>query len=122
MKKVADDAPNQYPHVRLRLVLGRSEPFLPGTGLAVWEIVWLWRDHAADLDALMNYFLGIPITRAQVHDALAYARAHHDEIHAVVAQVEGMTEERMRQLYPGIRVMTFDPDPIDQPIPADEKP
>ncbi len=110
--------PNPYPHVRLRLVHGRSEAFLLGTGLAVWEIVWLWRAYEGDLDALMNHFAGgVPITRAQVHDALAYARAHPDEIDAVVSEVEDMTEERLRKMFPCIRVITFDPDPTDQPTP-----
>ncbi len=109
--------PNPYPHVRLRLVHGKSEPFLPGTGLAVWEIVLLWRDYEGDLDALMNHFAGIPITRAQVLDALAYASTHRNEIDAVVSEVEGMTEERMRKRFPCIRVITFDPDPTDQPHP-----
>ena len=103
------DRSDLFPHVSTRTVNDKPEPYLPGTGLAVWEIVWLWRAYEGDMDALMEHFRGLPITRELAGEALAYARTYPDAIDPVVTAVETMTLERLRELLPGIQ--PFPPDP-----------
>lgn len=103
------DQSDTFPHISIRTVNDKPEPYLPGTGLAVWEVVWLSRAYQGDMDALMELFPGPPITPELAAEALAYARTYPDEIDRVVVDLETMTPERLRALLPGIQ--PFPPDP-----------
>jgi hypothetical protein len=111
----ARDRFETFPHISTRIVNGEPEPYLPGTGLAVWEIAWLTRGYGGDVDAVARHLKACPITPELIAEALDYARVHADEIDTVVEYVEGMTEERLREILPGMTVITYDPDGPDEP-------
>jgi hypothetical protein len=102
-----------FPRISTRIVNGEREPYLPATGLSVWEIVWLSRAYGGDMPALEKHLAANPITRGVIEEALAYARAFPDEIDPVVREVEEMTVERLKELLQGIR-----PSPPDPETPA----
>jgi hypothetical protein len=114
MMRAGARTPNPYPHIRLRLASGKTEAYLPGTGLAVWEIAWLSRIYEGDVDAVARHLEACPINPPLIAEALDYARTHPDEIDPVVDLVENMTEERLREVLPGMKVITFDPNAVDE--------
>ncbi|MBV9282046.1 MAG: hypothetical protein JOZ41_18355 [Chloroflexi bacterium] len=97
------------------MVQGRSEPYLPGTGLTVREIAWLSRIYEGDVDAVARHLEACPVDLALIEEALDYARAHPEEINPVLELVDGMTEELLREMLPGMTVITFDPHAPDEP-------
>lgn len=102
------DRLDTFPHITIRRANDKPEPYIPGTGLAVWEVVWLWRVYEGSMDGLMHHFDGLPLTRELADEALAYWRAYPDEIDPVVEDVETMTEERLRERFPGIQIITYE--------------
>ncbi|MGI8826663.1 MAG: hypothetical protein ACR2JC_13630 [Chloroflexota bacterium] len=74
------DHPDTFPHATIRIVNDQPEPYLPGTGLAVWEIAWLSRVYEGDVDALARHLEASPINHALIEEALEYARANPDEL------------------------------------------
>jgi len=103
--RVAAMTPNPYPHIRLRLVLDRSEAYLPGTGLAVWEIAWIAGFYDRDIDATMAH---LGQSREVVEEGLRYADEHAAEIEAEIKDHTADTLEELQEKLPGIRVMPFD--------------
>jgi hypothetical protein len=101
----APRAPNQYPHVRLRLVLEKSEAYLPETGLAVWEVAWLGHVYGGDVGQVAEH---LSIAPWLVEEALQYAKAHSSEVGSALAIMEEGSEERIRGILPGIRVVEVD--------------
>lgn len=97
--------PNPYPHVRLRFVLEKSEAYLPETGLAVWEVAWLSRTYGGSVNRVAEH---LSIDPRLVEEALQYATAHSAEINSVLAIMEESSEERLRGIVPGIRVIELE--------------
>jgi uncharacterized protein (DUF433 family) len=108
------DRSDIFPHVSSRTVNDKTEPYLPGTGLAVWEVAWLARVYEGDVEAVARHLAACPITPAMIAEALKYARSYPTEIDPVLELVEGMTEERLREILPGMTVLTFDPAATDE--------
>jgi hypothetical protein len=65
-------------------------------------------------EGLTLHLEACPTTPAMIAEALEYARSHREQIDPVLELVEGMTEERLREVLPGMTVMTFDPDATDE--------
>lgn len=102
---------NPYPHIQLRSVLGQLEAFLPGTGLSVWEITWLSRVYNGDKVAVADH---LDIDIELIEEALQYANAHAEEIEPAVSIIEDASEERLRTILPGIRVIDMNTGPDDE--------
>jgi hypothetical protein len=102
---IAARTPNPYPHVRLRLVLEKSEAYLPGTGLAVWEVAWLGQTYGGNVRKVADH---LSIAPGLVEEALLYANAHPSEIDSALAIMEEGSEARLRGILPGIRVVEID--------------
>jgi hypothetical protein len=102
---VAARTPNPYPHVRLRLVLEKSEAYLPETGLAVWEVAWLGHVYGGNVSRVAEH---LSIAPWLVEEALQYAKAHSSEISSALAIMEEGSEARLRGILPGIRVVEVD--------------
>ena len=83
-------------------VLGR-QPFVVGTGMAVWEVIMVAR--AFDLDAERTAaHLQIPMEAAQA--ALNYYSGYGEEIDQALLDNE-MGEDRLRRMLPNLRTFTF---------------
>jgi uncharacterized protein (DUF433 family) len=73
-------------------------PWLIGTGLDVWEIVQLHRDHGGDVEAMLAAH---PLlSERAIKVALAYARRFPDEIEEAITENRRPVEEWL-ELLPG---------------------
>jgi uncharacterized protein (DUF433 family) len=93
-------------HIAFRTV-EEKEAYIPGTGLAVWEIAWIARYRDGDAEAVAD---DLGIDCALVRAALDYAAEHYVEIELQIHQHVSWTEEEIRRLMPGARAVSFDPD------------
>jgi uncharacterized protein (DUF433 family) len=85
----------------------RTEAYLPGTGLAVWEVAWVAEGYNGDVEATAEH-LGIDC--ALVREALAYAAEHREEIGVQIHDHVSWTEEDFRRAFPRARILTFNPE------------
>lgn len=108
------DTSAAYPHIRVRTAAGRDEPFVPGTGLAVWEFVWISRVYGGDLKATREH---LDIDPDLIDEALRYASEYPDEIERTIQIVEEASVDRLQSILPGIRIldMNFGDDGEDNP-------
>ena len=82
--------------------IGR-QPFVKGTGMAVWECVMVARGFDMDTERTADY-LQCPV--AQVKAALNYYHAFQEEIDQALKDND-MDEERLKRMFPNLRVFTF---------------
>ena len=62
-----------FPGIDFRPTVCGREPFVTGTGLTVWEMFHIWRDHKEEIrGVLRNYPHLKPV---QINAAVAYAKA-----------------------------------------------
>jgi hypothetical protein len=99
-----DRIPN-FPHISIRLVEGRPEPYILDTGLAVWEAAWLARTYDGDAEAIARHTLA---ERGLIEEGLRYAAEHTSEIDAQISLHTERSLEELLELLPGMRVLTFD--------------
>jgi uncharacterized protein (DUF433 family) len=76
------------------------QPFVKGTGMAVWEFVMVARRFDMDTTRTAS-FLQIP--ENSVRSALNYYATYGDEIDQALADND-ISEDRLRRLFPGLRV------------------
>jgi hypothetical protein len=107
------DRSNTFPHIAVRTV-EREEAYLPGTGLAVWEVAWIAGGYGGDIEATVQH-LGIDCEL--VEEALAYAAEHDMEIQIQIHDHVSWTDEEVMRLMPRATVITFDPSPSDHSTP-----
>jgi len=100
----------RFPHVRVRMVNGRAEAFIPDTGLSIWEVAWIARAYDGDVDATVRH---TEAPRDLIEEGLRYAAEHRAETDAQIALHTDYTLEDLLQMYPGIQVFTFDPSEPD---------
>ncbi len=72
--------------------------YVIGTGLDVWEIVELYRDHGEDEGSVLGAH---PVTERQLSTALAYHREHPEEVARHIRDNDRTVEEWQR-LYPSL--------------------
>lgn len=77
------------------------QAYLPGTRLAVWQVVWLARDYGGDVSQTAAH-LELPV--APVAAALRYAAAHPAEIGAAVAD-NARAAAGLAQLIPNLEIV-----------------
>jgi hypothetical protein len=90
-----------YPHVLSRNTPWGPEAWVPGTGLAVWEIVKLSRDLPGDADQVAQYLASDTLLIAE---GLAYAESHQPEIEQAIDHAGSMDIQYLRTRFPDLRV------------------
>lgn len=104
--RAAIRTPSRFPHINIRLVNGRAEPYVLDTGLAVWEVAWLARGYNGDSEAIAQH---TGADRGLIEEGLRYAAEHGAEIDAQIRLHTERTLEELLELLPGMRVIDFDP-------------
>jgi len=82
--------------------IGR-QAFVKQTGMAVWELIMVARRFEMDAQRTAEY-LQLPAETMKA--ALNYYNAYRDEIDQALADND-IGEERLRRLFPNLRVFTF---------------
>lgn len=84
-------------------IIGR-EVYIRGTRLKVWHVMMYAKDGELDIVKFAEDFVVSP---EAVADALAYARTYADEIEAIFAEIDYISDN-IEQLVPGIEVFRLD--------------
>jgi uncharacterized protein (DUF433 family) len=90
----------EFPFIEFRNTLVGRQAFVKGTGLAVWEVLFIARGLDMDVARVADH-LGCPEEKVQA--ALAYAETYPDEIDPLVAEVESADFETLKRKIPWIR-------------------
>jgi uncharacterized protein (DUF433 family) len=91
-------------HIAVRTV-EQTEAYLPGTGLTVWEVAWIAREHDGEMDAIVRH-LGIDCSLVQ--EALDYAAEHHAEIEQQIHDHVSWSMDEIKRLLPQARGVCID--------------
>ena len=83
-----------------------KEAYLPGTGLAVWEIAWVAEAYDGDVEKTAEH---LSIDCDLVKEALDYAVEHREEIGVQIHHHVCWEEEDFRRAFPRVTVLAFDP-------------
>ena len=66
-----------FPGIDFRWTAIGRQPFVIGTGLAVWELQHVWMDHGRNAQRVLKNYPHL--NAAQIHAAVAYAQAFGQE-------------------------------------------
>lgn len=83
-------------------IIGR-QPFVKQSGMTVWEFIMVARGFDLDAERTAAY-LHCPVESVKV--ALNYYHAYREEINQAIDD-NHIGEERLRQMFPSLRVFTF---------------
>ena len=75
------------------------QAYIQGSSLAVWEVVWVARGFANDVQSTADH-LQMPPTKVQA--ALNYARAFQEEIEEAIREQEATNLEAVQKLVPQV--------------------
>lgn len=89
---------SEFAFIQFRDSAAGRQAYLQGTGLAVWEVMWVARSYGEDVTLTMAH-LGLP--EVKVRAALNYAAAYPDEIAAAIAD-NGLGFETLSHMLPGV--------------------
>lgn len=105
VEALADEAlrTRRFPGVAFRGVDWDRRPWVIGTAMDVWEVVWLSRSFAEPADMAANYRLSEP----QIRLALTYYEEYPEEIDDRILEAERPLPELERE-YPFIDTVTSD--------------
>ncbi len=91
---------SEFAHIEYRDSAAGRLPYMKESGLAVWEVVMVAKDHGLNVEQTASYFQR-PAEWTQA--ALNYYAAYRDEIDQAIADNQ-IGFETMRQLLPGMRL------------------
>lgn len=91
----------EFGHITFRDSPAGRQAYVAGTGLAVWEVIWLLRAHEDDMARTADY-LDWPLFRVQA--AVQYARAFPGEIEAAIEDNGSYDLEKLARLFPQLEV------------------
>jgi uncharacterized protein (DUF433 family) len=94
---------DDHAHIGFRDSVAGREAHLPGTGLAIWEVMMILRAYGGDVAETARH-LGIPETLVQA--AITYATDFKDEIDAELAEYDAMDFEALKRLLPAIELVS----------------
>ncbi|MBV9282692.1 MAG: hypothetical protein JOZ41_21655 [Chloroflexi bacterium] len=103
-----------HPHVVFRnSALGR-QAFVSGTGLAVWEMVWLARAYHNEVTAVAGH---LEIAPELVEAGLQYAHHFPQEIEAAIEDQATYDRAKIQAMLPHLEIVTVpdDPDIVEHP-------
>jgi uncharacterized protein (DUF433 family) len=87
----------EFAHIDFRNSPAGRQAYLQGTGLAVWEVVWLARYYQMDVDKTAQH-LQCPAYRVQA--ALNYAAAYPEEIEPVLQEQAALDFASLSRMLP----------------------
>ncbi|MGI8824274.1 MAG: hypothetical protein ACR2JC_01250 [Chloroflexota bacterium] len=100
------------PHIIQEPDGGPEQARVLGTGMHVWEIVWVARNYP-DLSAMAD---SLDVDRSLLEEGMRYAAEYPSEVAVAIQHIDSVTLDDFRALLPGMKVATFDPDaPPDAP-------
>jgi uncharacterized protein (DUF433 family) len=106
---------SEFAHIDFRNSPAGRQAYLQGSGLAVWEVVWLARYYQMDADETARH-LDCPAYRVQA--ALDYATAFPEEIDPVLEEQASMDFESLSRLLPEATCFVTGTDTALAPVPA----
>jgi len=68
----------KFPGIDFRWTPTGRKPHVTGTGLSVWEVYHIWRDHGESVERILKHYPHLSAT--QVNVAVAFATEHLDEM------------------------------------------
>jgi len=90
----------EFAHIEFRDSPVGRQPYMKESGLAVWEVIMVAKDHKLDPQQTSDYFQR---NMEWVQAALIYYSTYHDEIDLAIADNE-IGLDALRKLLPGIRL------------------
>jgi uncharacterized protein (DUF433 family) len=91
----------EYSHIVFRDSAAGRQAYLAGTGLAVWEIVWLAEAYAGDVVQVAEHLEISPIL---IQAALNYAADFADEIATAIEDNASYDQARLARMLPQLEV------------------
>ena len=83
----------EVPGIYFATEAGGREAKVQGTGLAVWEVVRLYRAFGGDMQALHDAYPHL--TPAGIRAALRYAELYRDEVEAAIREAEELSDPEL---------------------------
>jgi predicted transcriptional regulator len=93
----------EFPEIEFRNTSIGRQSFVEQTGMAVWEFIMVAQGFGMDAERTAEY-LQCPV--GNVKSALNYYDVYREEIDQAL-QENDMGEERLKRLFPNLRVFTF---------------
>lgn len=93
----------EFSGIEFRNTFVGRQPFVKGTGMAVWEFIMVARGFDMDAERTAAY-LQCPAENVKV--ALNYYNAYREEIDQALADND-IGEERLQRMFPNLRVFTL---------------
>jgi hypothetical protein len=81
----------------------RRQAYVRGSGLAVWEVIWIAQSYQMDVDRTAEH-LGWPVFRVQA--AFNYAAAFPEEIEAAIQDQDAMDFATLSRLLPRLEAFS----------------
>lgn len=94
---------SEFAFIDFRDSLAGRQPYVQGTGLAVWEVMLVAQSYDLNIEKTARH-LEWPAARVQA--ALSYAQAFEEEIEAALKDNQGYSFERLQRMVPQIRQFT----------------
>ncbi len=92
----------EFAHIEYRDTPIGRQPYLKGTGLAVWEMIFIARDHEFDLDRISrNYPYSVEVIQAALH----FYNAYQEEIDIAIED-NYIGYEKLKNLLPNLKLFT----------------
>lgn len=104
----------EFGHITFRDSPAGRQAYVLGTGLAVWEVIWLLRAHGNDVTHTATY-LDWPPFRIQA--AVRYAEAFPDEVEAAIEDNASHGVQELSRMFPQLEVFVVPDDALDSGTP-----
>src|SRR5579871_5977644 len=101
---------NRFPHIEFRSFNGERHACIQGA-LQVWQLIMVAKDYGMDVQQVASHLCLRP---EEVQAALNYYKAYPAEIDEALEEND-IGEERLRQMFPNLRVFTFPRQDAEQP-------
>ncbi|HLK57137.1 MAG TPA: hypothetical protein VKU00_11260 [Chthonomonadaceae bacterium] len=101
----------EFSMIEFRNTFVGRQPFIKGMGMAVWEFIMVARGFDMDAERTSEY-LQCPIENVKA--ALNYYHAFREEIDQALADND-IGEERLKRMFPNLRVITIPRQDEEQP-------
>jgi uncharacterized protein (DUF433 family) len=93
---------NRFPYIEFRSFNGERHACIQGA-LQVWQVIMVARGYGMDAEKVASHLCLKP---EQVQAAINYYKAYPAEIDQALEE-NNIGEERLRQMFPNLRVITF---------------
>ena len=101
----------EFAHIEYRDTSVGRQPFLKGTGLAVWEMILIARSYAFDPEQIARKY---PYPLAVIQAALNFYGVYREEIDQAIED-NNIGYEAMKRLMPNVKLFTVPSEPMTVP-------